>query len=264
MCLDLPGEDMDRVLWRNAADVLGERLPAAWGQPGPAVSPVSRSAPTPVVLNVRPESGWTPLIDVNSFLGEWPSRRLHGSPPPSPAGLLDRRIEQMERSGIDFALVSPLDAVLLKDVDVANRELHDLLVAHPAASEYVRPAYVLNPTWPAWEEHLEQCLGDYRLSPAGGAIRLVPGYHGYRLDDESLASFFARVAARALPVIVTVQLEDSRMHHPAMRVPDVSLDQIAARIGRHRKSCILRPSFAPSFRQVRRERAGPQPASKSR
>src|SRR5688500_6367346 len=233
MCLDLPGDSMDRMLWRNAAEVLGKRLPAAWGRPGPAVSPVSERVVTPVVLNVRPEPGWTPLVDVNSFLGEWPTRRLHGSPPPPPEALLDRRIELMERRGIDRALLSPLDAVLLKDVDVANRELHDLLAAHPASSEYVLPAYVLNPTWPAWEGDLERCLGDYRLTRGGGAIRLLPGYHGYRLDDGAQAPFFDRLEENGLPVIVTVQLEDGRMHHPAMRVPDVSTDEIVGAIGRY-------------------------------
>src|SRR5688572_21732599 len=39
MCLDVPAADLDRMLWRNAAEVLGTRLPAAWKIGGPATAP---------------------------------------------------------------------------------------------------------------------------------------------------------------------------------------------------------------------------------
>lgn len=32
LALDLPDADMERILWRNAADVLGSRLPATWAE----------------------------------------------------------------------------------------------------------------------------------------------------------------------------------------------------------------------------------------
>src|SRR5687767_8536753 len=80
MCLDVPAADMDRMLWKNAAEVLGERLPTAWGTAGPASKPSSSG---PLVLTTRPDPITIPLIDTNAFLGDWPTRRIHGSPPPS-------------------------------------------------------------------------------------------------------------------------------------------------------------------------------------
>ena len=213
LCLDVSSEDLDRMLWKNAAEILGDRLPATWRIGGTAAPSPAR----PIVLSTQPAPVKTPLIDANSFLGDWPSRRLDAS--------LDARRREMDLYGIENAVVSPLDAVFLKDVDTANRELDEQL----AGQSRLIPAYVLNPTWPSWEEQLERCLTEY-TPPA--AIRLLPGYHAYRLDDPALSPFFARLAEHDLPIILTVQLEDSRMHHPAVRVPDLSTDEIAGAIER--------------------------------
>ena len=224
MCLDVPAADLDRMLWGNAADVLGERLPAAWGTPGSALAPRAVLG-EPLILSTRPEPVAAPLLDANSFLGDWPTRRLHGSPPASLAQQVASRIDELDKYGVERAVVSPLDAVFLKDTGIANRELSEAIAGRPR----LLPAYVLNPTWPAWEEQLEACLREH-VRPA--AIRLLPGYHTYNLNDAALTPFFARLEALDLPVIVTVQFEDSRMHHPAMRVPDLSTDEIVGAIER--------------------------------
>jgi hypothetical protein len=240
MCLDVPATDTDRMLWKNAAEVLGERLPAAWQRSGEVRPAVHPEPPAPSVrpepveghgahwslsLRTRPDPVDARLIDTNAFLGDWPTRRIHGSPPRSQSELVTHRLGLMDRHNIARAVVSPLDAVLLKDVDVANRELSDLLADQPR----LLPAYVLNPTWPTREEQLDRALSQY-TRPA--AIRLLPGYHSYKLDDETLSPFFTRLAERDVPVILTLQLEDSRMHHPAMRVPDVATDDVAGAIER--------------------------------
>ncbi len=250
LTLDLPDADLERVLWRNAAEVLGDRLPPAWRQrflasparppshlassPAPALSVASAVASTaslpgspaaaPAVARAQP-GAWLPrlpqpdggYVDANSALGEWPSRRLNGSPPPTGAALVEQRLRLMDARGIRRAAVCSLDAVWLKDCGVANAELHALVGGHPRFF----PVYTLNPTFPAWLEHLERCIGDYGLAAGTGAIRLLPSYHGYRLDDPRLEPCLERLAALDLPVILPLQLEDARMHHPAMRVPDL-------------------------------------------
>jgi hypothetical protein len=233
LCLDVSSDDLDRMLWKNAAEVLGDRLPEAWRDSVAKATPAAERAARPIVLKTQPEPVRTPLIDVNCWLGEWPSRRLHGSPALAPQEQLARRLAAMERDGIEQAVVSSLDAVFLKDVDVANRELHHLLQGSSAARAKLLPAYVLNPTWPAWDEHLQRCVDEYALAAGRGAIRLLPGYHGYRLDQDEVTVALTRIAALEVPVILTVQLEDSRMHHPALRVPDVPLETVATLIGRH-------------------------------
>jgi hypothetical protein len=52
-------------------------------------------------------------------------------------------------------------------------------------------------------------------------IRLHPAYHGYRLDDPVFAELLTRAQERRLIVQLVVRIEDPRMRHPLMRVPDV-------------------------------------------
>jgi predicted TIM-barrel fold metal-dependent hydrolase len=156
-------------------------------------------------------------FDANSWLGEWPSRRLNGSPPPARDQLVAQRLRQMDRLGIARAAVSLLESAWLKDAGVANAELHALAGGLP---ERFFPVYTLDPTFPTWREHLARCRQEYGLAPGSGAIRLLPGYHGYQL--EAAGACLDELIALDLPVVLTLQLEDARMHHPGMQVPDLS------------------------------------------
>ena len=156
-------------------------------------------------------------MDANSFLGEWPARRLNSSPPPSRGELVAQRLRLMDKLGIRRAAVALLDGVLLKDAGVANAELHALIGAH---LDRFFPVYTLNPTFPNAAEHLDRCREEYGLSPGAGAVRLHPSFQRYALDDPRLAAGLAQLQTLDLPVVLTLQLEDSRIHHPAIQVPD--------------------------------------------
>lgn len=135
----------------------------------------------------------------------------------------------MDRLDIRRAAVSRLEGVWFKDSGVANAELHTM-VGHLADRFF--PVYTLNPTFPAWQEHLARCVDDYGLAPGRGAIRLHPSYHGYRLDDSRVDGCLDRLARLYLPVVLTIQLEDARMQHPAMRAPDLGLADVVALLSR--------------------------------
>ena len=169
----------------------------------------------------------TGYIDVNSFLGEWPSRRLNGSPPPPRLELVSQRLTLMDRLGIERVAVSLLEGVWLKDSGTANDELHQLIRGH---TDRCFPVYTLNPTFPTWREHLDRCVASYGLTRGAGAVRLLPGYHGYALDDAG--DCLDRLTELNVPVLLTIQLEDARMQHPGMRVPDVKPDAIVDAIQR--------------------------------
>jgi predicted TIM-barrel fold metal-dependent hydrolase len=208
LALDLPPADRERILWGNAVEILGERLPASW-------------------RDAFARGGY---VDANSFIGEWPGRRLQGSPPPPQADLVATRLAQMDSLGIRRAAVSLLDATWLKDSGVANAELAALVRAAP---QRLFPVFALNPIFPAWPEHLERCGAEYGLAPGTGAVRLFPAYHGYRLDDPAVDDCLARVAAAGLPAVLTWQLEDARMQGAAMRAPDLDAAAVAALAARH-------------------------------
>jgi predicted TIM-barrel fold metal-dependent hydrolase len=176
-----------------------------------------------------PQPGPGGLVDANSFLGEWPARRLNGSPPPGPAALVAQRLALMDRLGIRKAAVALLDGVLLKDASVANAELHAMVGGH---ADRFFPVYTLNPTFPDAEEHLERCRDAYGLAPGAGAVRLHPSFQGYSLEDDRLAAALRHLRRLDLPVVLTLQLEDSRIHHPAIQVPDPDAAAVAGLVNR--------------------------------
>jgi predicted TIM-barrel fold metal-dependent hydrolase len=222
LALDLPAADREKILWRNAAEVLGERLPAAW-----RVAFARGGASGAPRLPEVPQGGY---VDANAFLGDWPGRRLYGTPPPAQADLVPERLARMDTLGIRRAAVSLLDATWLKDSGVANAELAALVRAAP---QRLFPVYTLDPIFPAWAEHLERCGAEHGLAPGTGAVRLFPAYHGYRLDHPAVDACLERVAAAGLPVVLTWQLEDSRMQGAAMRAPDLEAEAVAALAARH-------------------------------
>jgi predicted TIM-barrel fold metal-dependent hydrolase len=164
-----------------------------------------------------PPPGPGGLIDANSFLGEWPARRLNGSPPPAREALAEQRVRLMDCLSIRRAAVALLDGVLLKDPNVANAELHALIAGH---ADRLFPVYTLNPAFPSGDAQLERCRLKYGLAPGKGAVRLHPGFQRYALDDARLGAALGRLQRLDLPVVLTLQLEDSRLHHPAVQVPD--------------------------------------------
>lgn len=280
LALDLPDADLERILWRNAATVLGERLPPAWrgryspapllegrpeGRPeGPITASVGAGAASPAPLPSMPSLAAGGLVDVNCWLGEWPSRRMTGSPPPPRSGIAQRR-ELLQRLGIRCAAVSLLEGVWFKDAGVANAELFALLQqdvqrrhgrARDRASDGAQagdgvrgndsaqgdlghdgdeeqrsqffPVYTLDPTFPTWAEHLDRCVDEYGLAPGRGAVRFSPHYHGYALDAPEAGPCLARLAELGLPILLTWQLEDARTQHPRLRVPDLDSETVAA------------------------------------
>jgi uncharacterized protein len=176
-----------------------------------------------------PAPGPGGYLDANCYLGEWPTRHLNGTPPPAPKELVDRRLRLMDRLGIRRAAVARLEGVLLKDSGVANADLYALIGKH---QDRFFPVYTINPTFPTWEEHLNRCVDEYGLSSGQGAIRLYPSYQWYRLDDPRLGIALERLASLELPVVLTLQLDDPRMHHPAIQVPDVDPDDAVALVRR--------------------------------
>ena len=217
LSVPLPEPDLERILWRNAADVLGDRLPAAWRD---AIGSASSLPTVP-----RQAGGY---FDANSYLGEWPTRRLNGDRAPSPRELVEQRQALMDRRGISRAAISRLEGVFLKDASSANRELFELV----GDNDRFLPIYTLDPTFPDWRDQLERCIQEWGLARGKAGLRLLPNYHGYRLDGPAVDRFLEVVAPLQVPVLLPVQLEDARMHHPAMQVPDLPGAEVAGLVNR--------------------------------
>ena len=152
------------------------------------------------------------IFDANVGVGHWPFRKLAVETP-------EQVRSELQRAGIERALVYSLNAVFYKDVRSGNRELARL-VGEP----WARVAAVVNPARPgAWDD-IEEALEKFNAR----AVRLFPSCHGYRLDDPFVAQFLSRLRESRphLPVMITVRLEDERLRHPIACANPPELDAV--------------------------------------
>ena len=156
------------------------------------------------------------MIDANAYVGNWPFRQLRYT---TPAALLGK----MDALGIEQAVVSSLENVFYKDLLAGNRNLHALVKAH---ADRFLPAFTINPTFPGWEEDLEICVQELGMR----VMRLHPNYHQYALDAAEGTAVLEAARAHGFVVIITVGMEDTRHHHPLIKVPDVPSGQVAAAV----------------------------------
>ncbi len=151
------------------------------------------------------------IIDFNVYLGHWPFRRLCVR---TALGIL----RQMDRSGIDIAVVSSLNSVLYADPHDGNLELLQEIEQY---SERFVPLAVLNPKYPGWEGDLEECINH-----GCKGLRLYPQYHNYSLTDEECLRLVKRAHESNLVVSIPVRLRDGRGRHWMDSARDINLEEL--------------------------------------
>ena len=162
------------------------------------------------------------IVDVNVHLSRWPFRRVS-------CDELPKLIEKLQASGVTQAWAGSFDGVFHKDVAGVNARLAaDCRKSRPGM---LLPFGTVNPTIPDWQEDLRRCHEEHKMP----GIRIYPGYHGYELDWPALAELFAMAEERGLIVQLVVRIEDIRMQHPLVRVPDVDVKPLPKVLEGHRQ-----------------------------
>jgi len=151
------------------------------------------------------------MIDVNAFIGNFPFRRLAATKP-------DELQDMLKCEGINCALVSPIEGIFYEEPQIVNEELFTQLTN----SSMLMPVAVLNPTLSNWQKSLNRCCDQYQIA----AVKLHPNYHCYNLSDAGAQDLIKAVGKIGLPVIVQLRVQDTRSHHPLMKVPDVSVTDV--------------------------------------
>jgi hypothetical protein len=154
------------------------------------------------------------LIDVNVNLSRWPLRGLRYDDTASLVGML-------RRQGVTQAWAGTFDGLLHKDLGTVNARLAVECRRHGRG--LLLPFGSVNPNLPDWEEELRRCADEYRMP----GIRLHPNYHGYKVDDPSLAHLLRLAAEHDLIVQLVLVMEDDRMMHPLLRVDPVDTAALA-------------------------------------
>lgn len=152
------------------------------------------------------------IIDVNSYVGRWPFRRLAFGGASGLKALLNR-------TKTDMALATPISGVFYRDCFSAMEEM---LEDEGWDSAHMRPVAVVNPEFPGWEADLDVMIREMGCL----AVRLIPNYHGYRLYDDPALALVSKVQDYGLPAIITLRMRDERTHHWLMPVDPVPVDEV--------------------------------------
>lgn len=138
------------------------------------------------------------IIDANAYVGNWAFRDVDGSP--------DGLIGRMDRKGVDQAVVSSLESAMYRNAHAGNRKLKDAVDGY---RDRLIPFATINPTYPAWEEDLEECIIDWDFQ----GVRLLPAYHDYDVNDPAVVDLLDKCAALDVPAMFVATLEDLRGRH---------------------------------------------------
>lgn len=158
------------------------------------------------------------IIDTNTWVGHWPFQPLK---PATPQELM----EHLESEGIDRAWTAAADAVLFSDPQIGNERWL------PAISQYDRlvPVAVIDPTFGNWRNSLNRCVNEWNAR----VMKLVPNYRCFALDTPEVDECIVTASEMNLVVSLQVRMEDERRHHPLMKVPPLSAEELLSLSKRH-------------------------------
>jgi uncharacterized protein len=154
------------------------------------------------------------IVDVNANVSRWPFRR-------TPCDELPRLVEKYRQHGVGQAWVGSLDGLFHRDLAGVNLRLAE--ACRQVREVELIPFGSINPLLPDGLDDIRRCADEHRMP----GIRLHPNYHGYRLDEPVFAQLLDRAVERGLIVQLVVRMDDVRVQHPLMRVPDVDTKPLA-------------------------------------
>jgi uncharacterized protein len=157
------------------------------------------------------------MRDASAFVGAWPFG-LYKHVTAKDLAL------RLENAGFSEAAVSPLEAVLQPDPMPANRSFL-AAIGEPTAIPLI-PVPVVNPAMGTWHAQLTEL--EHLLGGELPAVKVLPNYHLYGLDERRLNDLSSELTEKSVPICVQIRMADERTHHPLMIVPSVSPEAINA------------------------------------
>lgn len=152
------------------------------------------------------------IIDVNTYIGHWPFRKVGYD-------TADKVLNLMNDNDIDIACVSNLNALFYRDVMEGNIELKEQI--EPYKNRFISFA-IINPAYPGWKKDFDTCVEVLGMK----AIELYPCYHKYKLTDKDSVELLNMAADKDIPVHIPCAIENLRQRHWLDVTVDLSLDEV--------------------------------------
>lgn len=144
-------------------------------------------------------------IDVNSFLGAYPFRRVPGTSP-------DALLRAMDRLALDRAWVSHLPSVFWRDPAAGNSWLYETTAKH----ERLEAVPAVHPGLNGWKD----VLGEAKAVGVP-AVRCDPTHYGLDPTGSEMLALARACGALGVPLMLAVRLEDARQRHPNDRAAEL-------------------------------------------
>lgn len=175
------------------------------------------------------------IIDINTYIGNFPFRTLRDNTP-------EKLVARLDRSGIHMAAVSSIDALFNRHPLLANEKLIQDIEPY---TDRLIPIGTLNPLSPHWEEDLQDCI---KWGMKG--IRIFPPYQGFETHGAEAKQVVQACASENLPIFIPNRLEDSRQHHWMDPGKESNLTQIADLIAANPQATLIIPNARGIYRSA--------------
>lgn len=164
------------------------------------------------------------ILDAACWLGRWPFWEVE---PDTAAELVARQASR----GISLSCVAALEAAFYVDPRPANLRLFRELRTHPTLD----PVAVLNLGLAHWPDAFRHYTRRYGCRQ----VRLMPAFHGYRLDHPAVDELCAAAAAAHVAVGVQIRLIDAAAPPMLAPLPVLELEPLLAFAARHPRATFL-------------------------
>lgn len=157
----------------------------------------------------------TMIIDINTYIGHWPFRKLTHNTPLQLGSIMDN-------AGIDLMCVSNLNSIFYRNSHDGNKELFKQIQSSETYKDRFLPFAIINPAYPAWEKDFLQCINNFGMK----GLELYPYYHNYRLTDRAAVELINLATQKGIPVHLPCALENHRQRHWLDVKEDITADSV--------------------------------------
>lgn len=152
------------------------------------------------------------IIDVNTYLGHWPFRKIRYNQ----AQTLSKHLDDKR---VDIACVSSINSIFYKDTQQGNIELSEEIKNYE--NKFI-PFAIINPSYAGWKEDFIYCIEKLNMK----GLELYPYYHNYKLTDENSIELINLATDMNIPVHLPCAVENIRQKHWLDTDKNLSLEEL--------------------------------------